>query len=221
MTNSLRVSWASMVLITLSAFRFGGPRNAIKKEQGLSIPVLLLHCVPEATRDIFEARQRASAVFRQAGVWLDWQDCSPDAPRAGSDPACWRPVGPVKIQVRIVPRFKHIAGMTDGDSMGFAVADIATVSFGRVTELSLYVSRSRGQILGYVIAHEIGHVLLPAADHSPVGIMRAYWSRAVLELAGALSVAFTPEEAQAIRADVRARSAQSQATRVSVKAHSE
>lgn len=35
-----------------------------------------------------------------------------------------------------------------------------------------------GTVLGYAMAHELGHLLLPSAAHGPAGVMRAEWDGA-------------------------------------------
>jgi len=214
MKRSQGTGLASIILITSCLNGSGFPGEPLKQESGSAITVLLFDYVPQATHDLPGARKRASAVFQQAGVTLDWHDCVAEGLQATDDPACQQVVSPEKIQVRIVDRFKSAPGVADRDSMGFAVGDMATVSFGKVEEFSLYASRPRAEILGYAIAHEIGHVLLHRAHHSPVGIMRAYWSREDLELAGVACMVFSQEEARVIRADSRARWRQVEAMRL-------
>jgi hypothetical protein len=52
-----------------------------------------------------------------------------------------------------------------------------------------------GQILGHVIAHELGH-LLGLDSHSPTGIMRADWSRTDLEDAFSGNLLFARQRAE-------------------------
>jgi predicted HD phosphohydrolase len=95
--------------------------------------------------------------------------------------------------------------------MGFAGGNLATVSF----HWSKAADRSGGalpaEILACVIAHEIGHLLLGPNSHSPTGIMKAKWSADELRGAGWGRLLFTPQQAELIRAEVRARSGEQRA----------
>jgi hypothetical protein len=55
------------------------------------------------------------------------------------------------------------------------------------------------QMLGLVIAHEIGHLLLPFGSHSDTGIMRGRWNVEELKRVVLRALGFTPFQAQEIR----------------------
>jgi hypothetical protein len=65
---------------------------------------------------------------------------------------------------------------------------------GRIVDESFKYSRDYTLILGLVVAHELGHVVLPAGSHSDAGVMKG---RA--RLRGRIPREFTPEEGEAIR----------------------
>lgn len=70
----------------------------------------------------------------------------------------------------------------------------------RIVEASVKYLHEYTQILGLVVAHEFGHVLLPAGGHSESGLMNGrtnLWGKIVHQ--------FTPEEGEAIRALLRGR----------------
>ena len=58
-------------------------------------------------------------------------------------------------------------------------------------------------MLAYVMAHEVGHLLLPAG-HSAAGLMGSEWNARNLSLAVHGRLNFTDEEAGLMRAGVRA-----------------
>ena len=54
------------------------------------------------------------------------------------------------------------------------------------------------ELLGYVMAHEIGHLLLHSTLHSGEGIMRAQFRSADLKKAAQRQLKFTPDQGEAI-----------------------
>jgi hypothetical protein len=76
---------------------------------------------------------------------------------------------------------------------------LATINVGNVN-----------QMLGLVIAHEIGHLLLPYGSDSGTGIMRGQWGIRTLRRVGLHALGFTPFQAQEIRRRASAAAASGQ-----------
>jgi len=76
---------------------------------------------------------------------------------------------------------------------------VAIIPCPRVLALARNGSATLGLVLGHVIAHELGHLLLRRATHSIAGLMR---STLDLQLAQQGRLLFTALEAQAIRAAI-------------------
>ena len=99
-----------------------------------------------------------------------------------------------------------------GDIFGSALLP-ANEDFGVVA--NVYADRTRQLadrrefevILGWVIAHELGHLLLGEHGHAAAGIMHARWRAQDLKPNGQAAMLFLPGEAKKIRAQVRARAA--------------
>ena len=72
---------------------------------------------------------------------------------------------------------------------------------------AVFLIASKGQILGHGMAHEIGHVLLHHAAHSPAGLMRSQWDRTDFENMVGGNLHFTSKEAERVRAEVSRRNA--------------
>ena len=111
--------------------------------------------------------------------------------------------------LRIIP---HLFGSTHAnfhdDNLGFAAVGkeggiLATIFYHRFEAVTKGGDSSR--ILGYAIAHEIGHLLLGSNGHSQAGVMRAYWSHDFLRRAKRELLLFSPEQGQLMRTHVSAR----------------
>jgi hypothetical protein len=74
-----------------------------------------------------------------------------------------------------------------------------------VTRLASTCNLTWTTVLGRVVAHEIGHLLLGTSDHEPAGLMRALWTRQILERNRDDDFRFTAADSLALRAAVSAR----------------
>jgi hypothetical protein len=110
-----------------------------------------------------------------------------------------------------VPRFTvHIVAQVLGYAraaspvMGVALRSAngsatAQVFFRQVQQFAHAYRIDLSTMLAYVIAHEIGHLLLPGNAHSPTGVMQAGWDRALAHDAARGSLTFTEAQAARIR----------------------
>jgi hypothetical protein len=76
------------------------------------------------------------------------------------------------------------------------------VFFDQAMELHATWSVALAEILGTVIAHELGHLLLGSNSHSGVGIMRAHWQGEELRRLSRGGLGFTNEQAGDMRGKV-------------------
>jgi hypothetical protein len=58
-------------------------------------------------------------------------------------------------------------------------------------------------VLGCIIAHEVGHLLLGPKSHSSTGIMQAQWGLAQIHQAMVGTLLFTPEQSKILRAQAQ------------------
>ena len=97
-----------------------------------------------------------------------------------------------------------------GQCLGYAVVtgsfdSIASVFAHRALELEKRNFADRAAILGAIMAHEIGHLLLGQSRHSASGIMRAKWGDENLKLIAKGRMWFTEEEASRLVCNVAKR----------------
>ena len=143
-------------------------------------------------------------IFRQAGVQMLWKEVQLDS--KDSD----RPCDDLPtFCLRILPRAMSNRAEQRYEALGSAVATddntgvVANVFYQRLEGLPVSVACSRAKILGHIIAHELGHLLLGRNSHSESGIMSANWQRdrQIAQLR-AQSLFFSRDEAERIRHNI-------------------
>jgi hypothetical protein len=157
------------------------------------MPSVFLYLANEAgvSSDIVgDARREVIRIYAQIGVRVIWAEHVTGNPK---DP----------LVIIISP----ITGQWVGPmSLGLAVRGpdfsgrLAYVFYDRVQPLARKHQMRDSSLLGVVIAHEIGHLLLPYGSHSSSGLMRGEWDTRQLSLAGARLLRFTAQQANLIRA---------------------
>ena len=70
----------------------------------------------------------------------------------------------------------------------------AYIFYDRILDHARLTGSNVARLLGAVIAHEVGHLLLPAFSHSPTGIMRAHWGGRIVRVPD-----FTVDQGMTIR----------------------
>ena len=128
--------------------------------------------------ELAKAEAIAADVYRDIGVALDWREMCGDAP----------------LTVHLVASNVADANVTATElALGYAQpgSRSATVLFDRVAKFAHRFRVTREVLLGYAMAHEMGHLLLPPHSHSIDGVMRASLN---LELAAAKRLRFTREQ---------------------------
>jgi hypothetical protein len=169
----------------------------------LSIDCLVDDLVTAADNTLAEAQRSVARIFEPLAVQIVWFDTTSALRRqkALDDPGAQRAFVTSLYVVRLVAKDGD-GGMTPSErSLGSAAVGtrVAIIPYPRVLELARNGSVTVGLVLGHVIAHELGHLLLQRATHSAAGLMQATLD---LRLAQQGRLLFTAPEAQAIRAAI-------------------
>jgi len=122
--------------------------------------------------DLTDAKQLATEVYRKAGVAVVWTDGAA---------ATAQPDGAFHVDVVLLSK-DLVAKTSQSDRVaeqvvGRAVrsAKRAYIFHDRAVDQAKVTGSRVAVLLGAVIAHEVGHLLLPAFSHSSSGVMRASW----------------------------------------------
>jgi hypothetical protein len=151
------------------------------------------------------AQKEASRILRVAGVVLSW--CRRTIP---GEP-CATP-GPATLQVRLCPRAAESNYAVPGNSMGFSLTSpapefgfFAGILVQRITAFTRGDQHRYELMLGHVIAHELGHLLLERSAHSRSGLMKDHWDGPQWNLMATGRLLFSSEETKLIQRKVKMR----------------
>jgi len=157
------------------------------------------HVAPSVLR---EAEIEAARIFRAAGVEIEWVGCS-----GGSviyDDRCRVIPGDNQYVLQIVPTGKTSSDLVFG--LAFLDEDgtgrYCDVFYERIAEAHHESGADPSLLLGMVVAHELGHLLLGSHAHSYMGIMTPVWKADVLRRIDMGSLLFTHEQASIMKARI-------------------
>jgi hypothetical protein len=130
--------------------------------------------VPEAA--LQRAEQETSKIFWYAGVRIEWGGHGGSKGVEAVDSARDNTI--LTLAVRIVSHSRNLSDDVFG--VAFLGADgigqQADVFYDNVALLSKQSSRNSGEVLGNVMAHELGHLVLGSNSHAPIGLMKRHWA---------------------------------------------
>ena len=170
-------------------------------QANLHVTIRVYSYVLLSEKVLAEAEQEAARVFDKAGVKTLWVECRGSGNRANDEPLCQIPPDLRHLVMRIVP------GAWSGHDSVFGFAFLSAegngaysdVFFACVEQLHREWSASVPRVLGHVMAHEIGHLLLGSPGHTRLGIMQRNWHGDELRRIERGTLFFTAEQAQSMR----------------------
>ena len=171
--------------------------------EAAEIQVRLLKYAHLSQSAVREAKETASWALREAGIRLLWVECAAGA-GGPIEPGCRLPITPLDLQIRLIDEGMAKRLGRRAICMGLAIvtdesASLAVVYAHRGRELGANNLATQGQILGGIMAHEIGHLL--RVPHAAQGLMRPVWDDQSLKDLAKGRLRFSEAQAQcAVRA---------------------
>jgi len=177
----------------------------------LELAVGIYNFVGAPRTTLARAQEQASEIFGRVGINLRWVDC-PVSSRAPSEEieklcACQQVVDFSGVFLRIIPE-QMAAGLRVHDTtLGVAIPpDMAVVLYQRTQDLAAHLGLEDHAVLGPIIAHELGHLLLGKEQHSVNGIMGKELRPNDFRPADSRTMLFfSPRQAQMMKARLRER----------------
>jgi hypothetical protein len=152
------------------------------------------------------AEAEARRIFGLAGVKTVWISCSPKLEE--SEPADFSTVDATHLVLKILSG-KTTAHVRDRDDvLGNALlADngVGYFAYAFLGHIEMLEQHLGFPVLGYVLAHEIGHLLFGSNSHSVNGIMSPHWNSPELRGISEGNLLFLPDESRMLRKRLRLR----------------
>jgi hypothetical protein len=159
--------------------------------------VRLINQAQLSSEVMVRAQAEAARIFAELGVDLLWANAT-----------IGTPASPPRITVVVAPIAVRGAMRR---ALGTAIATESTAghrAYAYVDRVRLFAKRTSldlAKVLGHVIAHEMGHLLLGHNRHALSGIMRDQWKQPEINLLEARRLTFTDDHALAIRRNLDSR----------------
>jgi hypothetical protein len=195
-----RRAMGGMIVISLNVLLWG--KIAAAKTAGnedVEITVLVQDSTKLSASVLKGAEKETARIFRAAGIGIAWVDCSGGSSRV--DDACYQVPGPAQFVLHVVS-----TGETSSDLVfGLAFLDedgagkYSDVFLDRIEEAHRAFGWDISRLLGTVVAHELGHLLLGNQAHSYAGVMTPVWRGEVLQRENMGCLLFTHQQASRMR----------------------
>jgi len=173
---------------------------ASSSSKSLTVRIDVFNDAGVAADVLKRAELEARRIFESAHIEIQWRDCSAAQNGPPEDPGCHALRTPNHLNLRIVPGTQR--QNQDVFGVAFLAADgtggYSDVFYGAVSKLHKEGHGNQGRVLGHVMAHEIGHLLIGSHAHSPWGIMSAKWHTQELQRLEMGNLLFTTEQVNSI-----------------------
>ncbi len=169
------------------------------------LPVKLFNDADAGIGILNSAKSEAAWLLKSLCIEVVWVPC-PVITVANLVP-CQAPPGAIELHVISNTTSSDVTANSLGIALPNRVSRPAAVFLARVQRLAAMNDGiiDVGGLLGNVIAHEIGHLLLQSTAHSQAGLMRAEFSRSDLKKAAQRQLRFNNEQVESIRRSLLAR----------------
>jgi len=152
------------------------------------VPTVVLHLtslIDVPPNDLANAQKTAAESYARIGVRLVWTDVLARA----ADGA---------LHLEVILLGEQTADGKNANRTAFGQAGRATgrayIYCARIADYARHSGSDPARVLALVLAHEVGHMLLPQHSHTPSGLMRGTWTGRIVRVPH-----FTADQAVTIR----------------------
>jgi len=201
-----RSFWITAGFLVVLGFGRADVSSASAVDPSPTLRVRVTNYTEATPATVARAEREAGRILGETGLNVVWIDCPLRQTTANSTDPCQQPLEPTDIVLRVLP--DHARNGVQDSAFGIAVLPVlASVYY----EHAVLLARNDGAefetpiILGFVMAHEIGHLMLGSNSHSATGIMQGQWERKQVKQIMKGDLHFTAQQSKLIRAEGQTR----------------
>jgi hypothetical protein len=160
-----------------------------------------------SNQSLTRAREVVTAMYERIGVRTEWMGVVQQSERhpgsAPRDSISRMPIAQVTLII-LTPKMAARGHVEEG-ALGFAAVPsegmgrIAYAIYDRVRDTAARAAMNEDDLLGFVMAHEIAHLMLPRGAHEETGLMRGHWNVRDFQQTDVVTLGFSPQQAAEIR----------------------
>lgn len=210
------------LVLSIGLAGLGHTAAAAPSQRSLAITIRVHNYAGVAPKTLADTEEVATEIFQEAGVGTRWVDIISTTENTQVSSPYYPALTSADVQLSILPSKmsdrlgvpNNVMGLAPGtDTQVIYVFDskVETIFWWLLREQCLgRLDRkvSKAEVLGHVIAHELGHLLLNMPGHSAHGIMHGEWNLTDFQNAACGLLLFTSEQAEVLQTNVRRRNGQ-------------
>jgi hypothetical protein len=179
------MKWWMVVAVVITVV---GIADAAEPGHPLTLDLQMRNDAQVPAHVLEQSQDEVRRIFAGAGLEVRWTETAPRFP--------------IQIVGQVLG-FDRALSPVMGAALRRPNGSLAQVFFKQVQDFARTYHVDLSRMLAYVIAHEIGHLLMPGGAHSPTGVMQAGWDKTLVRDATGGSLTFTEIQAARIRAASR------------------
>ena len=190
--------------------------GALEEASPVTLHITLYNRAGLSSAEIERMTRTVSYILDLAGIKITTVLCPQRLEGSASPAECGTAPGPAEMALEVLRspprelarhRLGSILGSTRVNEAGTMSSQVYYIEALQLAAQSGLVETPK--LLGYALAHEIGHALLATDGHSASGVMRAVFGQAELREMAWGRLRFSPSEACLLRENLRARASRS------------
>ena len=191
------------IVLSLASFLLTTTPQVAASVSGYAVTVALFNDARVPQNALAGAQKTASYIFSKSGIDIHWMLCGREDESPEERSACSQPEFPAHLEVHIVSGCPRLPTSVFGISYlsPEGIGSQADVFYTRIAAFRQSPAELP-TMLGYAMAHELGHLLLGTNSHSPTGLMRADWRTKDLTGMAQGGLVFNQEQAQRMKAKI-------------------